>query len=145
MNPSEVCCATLLNSQGQRQADAGAAMSDFLEKGRERYEQGDKAQILYCLEYCISNNLFPPAWLNQAFSDAYLEGRLYKVKSWDDVFGRPLPKGKHLKTARRNMEIAWDLFWRVRELHDAGAPIDKRLFEKVGDEYDVSGTVASEL
>jgi len=69
----------------------------------------------------------------------------YKVKSWDDVFGRPLEKGKRLKTERRNMEIASPIERRISDLHKAGKAIDKSLFAEVGKEFGVSGTIASEL
>ena len=69
----------------------------------------------------------------------------YKVKSWDDVFGKPLAKDKRLATERRNMEIA-DPIWRyVRKLQEAGRRIGKQLFAAVGKEFGVSGTVAEEI
>lgn len=69
----------------------------------------------------------------------------YEIKSWDEVFGRPLKKGKQLATERRNYNIGARLMYRVRERHRAGEKIDKGLFEAVGKEFDISGTTASEL
>jgi hypothetical protein len=43
------------------------------------------------------------------------------------------------------MEIADPIWQRIRHLHRAGKPIDKELFNKVGKEFGVSGTIASEL
>jgi len=117
----------------------------FLAKGRERYEAGDKSELLYCLSHCIRNAEPIPDWLKQAFESAYIDVVMRKFKSWDDVFGKPLKKGKRLETERRNMEIAFPIWHRIRKLHDAGRPIDKALFAKVGKEFGVSGTVAGEL
>jgi hypothetical protein len=117
----------------------------FLAKGRELYEAGDKSEMLYCLSHCIRNDRPIPDWLKQAFENAQDDVRMYKVKSLDDVFGKPLAKGKRLTTERRKMEIAGQVFRRVRALHEAGKPIDKSLFSKVGREFGVGGTIASEL
>jgi hypothetical protein len=119
--------------------------NDFLEQCRERYEGGDKLYLLYCLNYCMMNNRPIPPWLATAFRQAYDKVDMYEVKSWDDVFGRPLKKGKRLATEHRNMKIVHPLFLMIRDRHEAGAAINKELFNEVGAEFGVSGTVASEL
>ena len=86
-----------------------------------------------------------PPWLKQAFQNAYGAKSAYKIKSWDEVFGRPLKKGIRLARERRNNRIANDIYERVVERHIAGEPIDKNLFEAVGKNFGVGGTVASEL
>ena len=43
------------------------------------------------------------------------------------------------------LKIAGPLFDVVQERHEAGAAINKELFNEVGAEFGVSGTVASEL
>jgi hypothetical protein len=116
-----------------------------LERCKELFEKGDRSQILSCLDHCLMDDLPIPDWLARAFVAACDDVRTYKVKSWDDVFGRPLPKGRHLEDARRNYAIAFPLWRRVRALHNTGEPIDKGLFEKVGAEFDIGGTTASEL
>jgi hypothetical protein len=118
---------------------------DFLEECRERYEGGDKAMLPYSLNHCMMNNLPIPPWLATAFAQACHKVHMHEVKSWDDVFGRPLKKGKRLATEHRNMKIAGPLFNTIRGRHEAGAAINKELFNEVGAEFGVSGTVASEL
>jgi hypothetical protein len=54
-------------------------------------------------------------------------------------------RGKRIATERRNREIFWDLFSRVCDLHKAGDSIGEELFEKVGKEFGVGKTVASEI
>jgi hypothetical protein len=116
-----------------------------LEKARLQYEQGHKRALLYWLDYCLTNNVQVPPWIKQGLSNALDAAFLYRIKSWDEVFGELLPKGKRIATERRNREIFWDLFSRVRDLHAAGASIDEELFEKVGKEFGVGKTVASEI
>jgi hypothetical protein len=117
----------------------------FLEKGRELYEAGDKSEILYCLNWCIMNRDPIPDWLARALKAAYTAASAHEIKSWDEVFGKPLKKGKQLATERHKAKVAWSLFWRVEELHGAGKSIDKDLFATVGKEFGVGGTVAAEL
>ena len=117
----------------------------ILARGRERLESGDKSQLLYCLNHCVTNDLSIPEWLGKALADAFHAVHTYKVRSWDDVFGKPLAKGKRLETERRNMEIA-DPIWRyVRKLQEEGRPIGKELFAAVGKDFGVSGTVAEQI
>jgi hypothetical protein len=118
---------------------------DFLEQCRDRYEGGDKAYLPYCLDYCMTNNRPIPPWLATAFRQACHKVRMHEVKSWDDVLGRPIKKGGRLATERRNMKIAWPLFHTIRDRHQAGAAINKELFNEVGVEFGISGTVASDL
>jgi len=116
-----------------------------LERARLQYEQGHKRQLLYSLDYCLTNNVQVPPWVKQGLRNAMDAAWSYGIKSWDEVFGEILPKGKRIATEQRNAEISWALFSRVGDLHKAGAAIDEELFEKVGKEFGVGKTVASEL
>lgn len=108
----------------------------WLERARLRYEQGDKLQLLYSLDWCLTNNFEPPPSVKEGLRNAMNAAWLYQIKSWDEVFGELLPKGTRIAMERRNQRISMSLFWRVRELHDdAGAAIDEGLFEKVGKEF----------
>jgi hypothetical protein len=121
------------------------AYEECLEDCRKLYEAGDKSQILSCLHLCLEVGYWPPDWLREAFDEAFHEVSQYRVKSWDDVFGRQLEKGKHLATQRRNNEIKYKVYDRVKELHKAGEAIDTELFHKVGVEFGVCTTTASDL
>ena len=117
-----------------------------LERARLVYERGYKRELLYCLDYCLTNNVQVPPWVKQGLHNAMNAAFSYEIKSWDEAFGEILPKGKRIVTERRNAKIYWDLFMRIRDLHEkAGEAIDEGLFEKVGAEFGVGKTVASEI
>jgi hypothetical protein len=79
-----------------------------------------------------------PAWARKAIVEAYIS----LPKSWDDVFGRPVAKGRNVRAQRRRQKIAMHVIRRVRELHAQGESIGPALFRKVGKEFGVSaGTV----
>ena len=113
----------------------------FLEQHRKRYEQGHKDELLACLVTCLLSGAPIPAWLRDEFVQAHRAVMTFE-KSWNDVFGRPLPKGMQRAKARRELEIAYEICTRVQERHNvkklnkAGklkkTPIDKELFAEVG-------------
>lgn len=116
-----------------------------LEENREHFERTrDGYCILQSLAICCSYSVVPPGWLARAFSDAYGKVALAKVKSWDDAFGKPFPKGIQVKRLHLKKMHATNVYFRVQELHLAGEPIDVELFEKVGKEYGLGKTLASE-
>ena len=65
----------------------------FLEGHRKRYEQGHKDELLGCLVTCMLFDVPIPRWLRSEFVKAHLAVMTFE-KSWNDVFGRPLPKRK---------------------------------------------------
>ena len=71
---------------------------------KELYDQGDKTQILVGLHWCFIFHEPIPPWLEQAFQNAYGAKPEYKIKSWDEVFGRPLKKGIRPERERRNKD-----------------------------------------
>jgi hypothetical protein len=68
------------------------------------------------------------------------------ANSWDDVFGKPHPKGKHLhRIVLENRKFG--VHQLVRRIHEQeGVPIGDALFERVGRETGRGGkTVIAEL
>jgi hypothetical protein len=122
-----------------------AADAAFLEERRKLYEKGHKNELLYCLIWCLQNNVpIQATWVYQKFLEAYFAVTGCEVKSWDDVFGRPLPKGGQLATERRKIEIRWSVYECIRNRHEAGEPLEK-LFREVGKDFGIGSTVAKEL
>lgn len=117
----------------------------YLKEGEALYLKGDKAQIPHCLDYCLRFNVPIPHWLLRAWNNAYQAITASEFKSWDDVFGKPLRKGKRQTTARRDKEIALDLFRRVQELRAIKTPTDYALFKTVGAEFGIGATAAKNI
>jgi hypothetical protein len=127
------------------------AMEDFLfntetVRSQEAFKAGDGSQLLWFVNFCLILNRPVPDWARQAFRAAYNRGLRFEIKSWDEVFGRPLKKGKQLATERRKMELATHVTALVFELHQLrGKPIGKALFESIGKKLGIGGTTASDL
>ena len=112
---------------------------------REAYERGKKNVVLETVRIAIELRQPIPEWAAKAFVAAY-DQVMETGASWDDVFGRPHPKGKHRHTFRlesRKYEI-YDL---VQKLHKIeGKPIGNDLFSHVGRKTGIGGaTIVRDL
>ena len=84
-------------------------------------------------------------WAQEKLCDAVEKARDYKIKSWDEVFGRPMKKGKQLAAARRKDSPAAAEVWRlINERRRAGEKLDKALFEAVGKKVGIGGATVTE-
>jgi hypothetical protein len=128
------------------EAEAGKYVAEYFEKMLKRqFEAGDKSVLLYAIYACLELKRPVPEWLRVAFLDACEAAERFEIRSWDEVFGRPVPKGMHLKSEKRNAELRVFIIQRVEALKAGGKRVDKGLFEQVGKELGISGTVASDI
>jgi hypothetical protein len=119
--------------------------AQLLGKLKQRYENGDKTVILVAIQQCLLMKRPLPEWLCEAFLQAYDTATGYEIRSWDEAFGAPHPKGTHLGKERRVLYLRGEIVARVRELQAAGSPVDKGLFETIGQKLGLSGTTASDI
>jgi hypothetical protein len=126
--------------------DTDKYLAEVLEILKERFEGGDKSALLYAIYHCLLLKRPIPEWLRLEFLHAYEAHARFEIRLWDEVFGPPVPKGTHLKTEKRNAELRPLIIERV-EAREAGTPIDKALFEKIGRELKprLSGTAVADL
>ena len=121
-------------------ADAGPGFPD----DRERFEAGDTEALLWVIMICAQTNWRMPEWARDALYELYWSGAYGKIKSWDDIFGKPWGHGQ--RRAAITWHKQWDVRRRVKQLHEKeGAPIDNELFERVGKEFGLSRATASTL
>lgn len=107
------------------------------------YNDGNKGVILEALHICAKNCLMMPQWVEKAFLEAYQKVHRYEVRSWDDVFGRPIPKNVHLQAKQRERSVGWQVYKCIKELkrNNPSKPIDIALFEKVGERFGIKKTL----
>jgi hypothetical protein len=108
-------------------------------KMRIAFEKGDHVALMEAIARCMMYGVPIPNWAASAFCAGYQAiGRL-EANSWDDVFGKPHAKGKHLKHKALRLKKREQVYHRIRELHAEGRAIDDELFERVGKELGVGG------
>jgi hypothetical protein len=128
------------------EADTDKYLAEILDILEERFNAGDKSALLYAIYHCLLMKRPLPEWLRAAFLHTYEARARFEIRSWDEVFGRPVPKSTHLETEKRNAELRPLIIERVEALK-AEKPIDKGLFEKIGRELNppLKGITVSEI
>jgi hypothetical protein len=106
------------------------------------YRRGKKEALIQAIDVCALMDVALPTWAREAIIAACFES---KPHSWDDVFGRPLAKGKSAKAARRRSSIELGVIGRIKQLHSSGEAIGAALLEKVGEEFGVGGGTVSNI
>lgn len=123
---------------------------DFLERYRERFEAGDPLALFDAIKVCGENRITLPHWLVCGFSDAYDKVITFEVRSLDEAFGQPHPKGANMKALRNRRKLAWRVYNAVTQAraqarqNGRAVPIDEWLFAAVGEEFEIGKTLASE-
>lgn len=117
-----------------------------LEELYDNFRAGDKPALLEAMYGCIMYAIPLPLWCKKAFLSACREVYDYKAKSWEDVFGRPHPKGTHLATKREEREKSLLVYEEIRQIkkENPSIPIDGDLFERVGKKFGTGGKTKTE-
>lgn len=120
--------------------------SKNIDKLYDSYRAGDKQALLEALYGCFIHSLSFPRWCKKAFISACEEVYTYKAKTWDDVFGRPHPKGTHLAAKREEREMSFRVYEEIRQIKKEcpSTPIDGQLFEEVGKKFGIGGKTKTE-
>jgi hypothetical protein len=113
----------------------------------KEFHSGRKRAVLDALVVCVC--AIPakpvPRWAAQALAKAVYDVTSAHVASWDDVFGNPLPKGRHLKARQRRLRLR-DLVWReCMERRADGAGTSDKLFNEVAEKLRITPREAREL
>jgi hypothetical protein len=58
------------------------------------YETGDKSALMRMLVACAMFQWKIPKWASEALQGAHMQAALAEIKSWDDVFGKPVSESQ---------------------------------------------------
>ena len=120
---------------------------EYIIRDKELFESGDNAALLHAVMVSFRHEIEPPEWVKQSFIASYDRVLSLMVGSWDEAFGRAIPKGKHLQKLRQRRKLrplAYRLVTEILE-NEPETPIDDGLFERVGAELNIGKTLAAEL
>lgn len=111
------------------------------------FDSGDRAALFAAIRLCASRELPLPPWAAAAFIAGYDEVLNCRADSWDDVFGRPWPRGFHLNEARHRRQKKFQIFLRIRDIResDPTRSLDEQFFEEIGKEFAVGKTLCKKL
>ncbi len=149
MAQDEAMAATMSwaeKSDGKRSPMERWVAAQELRVWRKQYQKGEKKAITEGLYLCALNDIPLPKWLAFSYLAAFRKVIFFKAKSWDDVFGRPHPKGTQLLAKRDKREKMFSLYNRIHEIKQRSpdTPIDESLFEKVGKEFGLGKSLTNE-
>lgn len=117
-----------------------------LERLKDEFaETGDGFVILAGVRICANHDLIMPEWLSRAFIKQYDKVLTVQVGSWDDAFGRPLPKGKHLTATRKRREMPVRVWMTARQMESEGwSSHNTEFFDELGRRCGVNRSDAQE-
>lgn len=114
----------------------------YLEALRIEFTAGKKDSLLEAIRFCGNEQVIMPEWVVGAFFAATNDWYALKVKTLDDAFGCPWPKGKHLNAAKKRRDKAPAVYLMVKKAKDSGIPVDSSLFEGIASELGINKTDA---
>jgi hypothetical protein len=115
-------------------------LAEILEILKQKFEGGDKSALLYAVYHCLLMKRPLPEWLRLAFLHAYEAHARFEIRTWDEVFGPPVPKSTQLEKEKLRRLII-NRVWELR----AKRPIDRGLFEQIGEQLDMSGSTIDSI
>jgi hypothetical protein len=123
--------------------ETDAHLAGVLEILKQKFEGGEKPALLFAVYHCLLLKRPLPEWLRLAFLDTYEAHARFEIRSWDEVFGPPVPKGTQLLTEKKR-RLVIERVWELKRENPKTA-IDRGLFEKIGEEQGMSGSAAEGL
>jgi len=111
-----------------------------------RFEMGDQYALMTALRICACHTLAWPEWVAEAYIRGYDTVNNRRAKSWDEVFGSPLPKGAQLAAQRKKRKLMFAVHNAVTAemARHPNRPIDEALFTEIGLPFNIGKTLTSE-
>lgn len=108
---------------------------NYIDMLEDQYRAGDtEGVVLRALYVCMAFGRAIPLWLETEFMGNYDDAtRLFKSKSWDEVWGKPHGTELKPKSQRKRLDDKEPITQLVRWLHDGGdgMAMDNALWEEV--------------
>ncbi|MBP8019396.1 MAG: hypothetical protein KAY82_05115 [Hylemonella sp.] len=115
---------------------------------KSKIEAGSGFAVLSAVRLCGTHGLVMPEWLAYAFNSRYYAVATYRALSWDDPksFGRPYKKGTNIKARQKALHLRHKVSIAIHDIlaSEPETPIDKALFERVGEPLAIGATLAEE-
>ena len=108
-------------------------------------EAGDGFAMLRAVRECAFHRVRMPEWLAEEFIRRFDLVDSFSVGRWDDAFGRPYPKGTHLKSSRERRRWRYAVYVTAKKLQLRGTGISADLFEQVADTLGLKKTFVETL
>jgi hypothetical protein len=116
-----------------------------VEQRRQQFEAGGNDwAIIDAVDLCARAGMPAPRWLADAFCERYLTWFLFGAESLDKAFG-VTRKGARVSDLARREWLKPRVALRVKQLHVDGTPIDRNMFDRIGEEFGISGSLINNI
>ena len=106
---------------------------------------GDPMALFTAIFICATHKLPLPDWAVAAFVSGYQKVSGYDAASWDEVFGRPHPKGRKLWATKQESKKMFLVWKRVEELRQQDGRIGEKAWRTVCDEFGIELTLCKRI
>jgi hypothetical protein len=107
-------------------------------------ETKDNKILLFAIHYCAMDGFAIPKWCAIPYLNAFRDVWHHRKKSWDDTFGSPHKKGARLGALQEKRQKKYAVYSQISKMKSMNpdTPTDRSLFDQVGKEFGVSGSLA---
>lgn len=111
------------------------------------FADGDEFALMDAIHECAQHELLLPDWAARAYLKGFYAVVNARSKSWDEVFGSPYPPHTKLHNVRTNRVNGAKIYSLVNQIQmrEPKTSIDRGLFDRVGEMFNVSGSQAEKL
>jgi hypothetical protein len=119
----------------------------MVQERQKQFEAGEDWALLDALDLCMRTGTPIPLWIANAFGERYLDWLAFRAKSLDSAFRVKREKGTRVSHRANRERLKPHVVRRVQQLHaeGKGMPIDTALFERVGEDLNISEGLARSI
>jgi len=115
------------------------------------YKRGDKTALAHAIAICACTDIKLPEWAAHAYLGGYRaavpgvrDAKEFPVKSWDDVLGKPLPKGAQANARAKQRQKEFLVWVEVQRHRTQGGSVTDDELEHIGRKFHIGRTLAKE-
>ena len=113
-----------------------------IDECEDAYYSGEKLMLFEAIRRCAQYKILIPDWVRREFEAGYFRYVYSEIKELGAAFGIERQKGFHAAAENKRLKLSFKVWKRVRELVDSGCSIDNELYDAVGKEFFICGSLA---
>lgn len=104
----------------------------------KKYKAGDKLALIDAITLAAHYEILMPDWLTKSTTVDVRKVNQYELKTWNDIFGDTVPKGKSINTLRIDRKLLFSVGADVDAAVKNGLSINDDLFNDLAEKYNTN-------
>lgn len=104
----------------------------------KKYKAGDKLALIDAITLAAHYEILMPDWLTKSTVVDVRKVNHYELKTWNDIFGDTVPKGKSINKLRIDRELPFSVGADIEEAINNGLSINDDLFNNLAEKYNTN-------